>query len=373
MSIYSVNQILNDHFYEYRQSHNVAAHQMKAAYQLMDCRTSALGGHSYYCENGHLNGVFYNSCKHRSCPQCCAMPTKQWLQAASNLLINDTHHHWVFTIPHEFNSLWQFNRELFQDILFVSVKETIKKLASDPKYLGAMPGILMALHTWGRNLTLHPHIHCLITDGGVKNDCWIKPKRKIFIPVKVITAVFKAIFTKHLRNEYKAREIKLPTKMNESGFYFMIGQVYKKTWNVECCKPYRNGNGIATYLAKYVRGGAIKNQQIKKVSKQEVVFSYKNYKKNKQSLMTLSIDAFIGRVLEHVSVSKKMTIRRFGIYHNSCRKQLDIIKNGIGQQITQTIKKITSLVFMKSIKREMFCKQCEESLLNGYRKKLRRW
>lgn len=373
MGILSVNQILNDHFYEYRQSHGVALHQLKAAYQFMKCRTSALGGHSIYCPNGHLNGVFYNSCKHRNCPQCCALPSEQWLQATSNLLLKDTHHHWVFTLPHELNSLWRFNRGSIQEILFSSVMQTIKKLALDEKYLGAMPGVLMNLHTWGRNLSLHPHIHCLITDGGEKNGVWKKTKQKIFIPVKVLITVFKAIFIKKVRQSYKNKELKLPDNMNESGFYFMVEKIYQKQWNIECCKPYKHGKGVATYLAKYIRGGAIKNQQIKKVTEKEVTFSYKNYKKKQTSLMKLSIDEFISRVMEHVSVSKKMIIRRFGIYHNSCRKRLNTIKEYLGQLIGKVMQKISAYTFLKSINKEMKCEHCSANLYEGYRVKLKRW
>ncbi len=174
----TVQHFLNKCYFDYQQTHNMPLYQIKAVEKMMACRTEALGGHAVYCEEGHLNGVWYNSCRHRGCPQCSAMKTEQWLQQAESLLLDCTHHHWVFTLPHDLLDIWRFNRSLCHTLLFQSVNQTIKQLSADKKYLGAAPGMLLALHTWARNQTLHPHIHCLISHGGLDVACYNLAKKQ---------------------------------------------------------------------------------------------------------------------------------------------------------------------------------------------------
>ena len=166
----------------------------------MKCRTAALGGHCVYCEEGHLNGVWYNSCKHRSCPQCSALKSAQWQQKAESLLLKCQHHHWVFTLPHDLHPLWNFNRALCQRLFFISVRETLQKLIKDERYLAAIPGFILALHTWARNQVFHPHIHCVISHGGLDNaGVWQTPKRKCFLPAKVIMSIFRGKYLSGLK------------------------------------------------------------------------------------------------------------------------------------------------------------------------------
>jgi hypothetical protein len=161
----TIQYFLTLYFDKYKQQHGMPLYQIKACEKLMQCRTEALGGHAVYCENDHLNGVWYNSCKHRSCPQCQALRSEHWLQKQEALLLDCQHHHWIFTLPHELHQIWHFNREFCFGLLFKSVGDTLKKLSADAKYLGAQPGFLLAFHSWARNLVFHPHIHCVIVSA----------------------------------------------------------------------------------------------------------------------------------------------------------------------------------------------------------------
>lgn len=156
------------------------------------CRTAELGGHAQICANGHLQGVWYNSCRHRSCPSCAWIGSERWLEQKQKLLLPTAHHHVIFTLPHEFLSLWRWNRKAMADLLFHAARDTLLELLADERYLGGRPGIVMALHTWSSSLVLHPHVHCLVTAGGIdRSGCWRTPKRSIFLPGRVVAALFK--------------------------------------------------------------------------------------------------------------------------------------------------------------------------------------
>ena len=137
-----------------------------AATSISRCRTAELGAHVSRCDCGHITNIQYNSCRHRSCPQCRGGRRANWLQKTVAELLPCDHVHIIFTVPEELNTLWMFNRAAFSERLLKAARQTLETLLADPKFLGAKPGIISALHTWGRNLSIHPHVHCLVTAGG---------------------------------------------------------------------------------------------------------------------------------------------------------------------------------------------------------------
>ena len=185
-------------FEDYAKTHKVPLYQHKAAQQIMSCRTAVLGGHAQYCENHHLYGVWYNSCKHRSCPQCQGLSQFRWLARQKEKLLNCQHSHLVFTIPHEYLDCWRYNSQTMTRLLFRCAAECLHDfLRDDPqkKYLDAQPGFIMALHAFGRDLSLHPHIHCTVTHGGLNRDGhWVSPKRSTLLPIRALMARFRGKF-----------------------------------------------------------------------------------------------------------------------------------------------------------------------------------
>ncbi len=151
----------------YDQMHKIPAHIRKAAKSIKDCRTAFLGGHTQACPDGHYQRNWYNSCKHRMCPLCAFTQIERWLAKKKSLLLNTDHFHVIFTISHDLHLLWRYNTELMSGLLFKSATKTLFQLLADEKYLGARPGIIASLHTWSKTLTLHPHLHCLVTSCGV--------------------------------------------------------------------------------------------------------------------------------------------------------------------------------------------------------------
>ena len=273
---YTVQQILERHLADFQRSHTLPLHHIKALRQWSTCRTAALGGHAQYCENGHLNGVWYNSCKHRSCPQCRAKATEEWLINTQNILLDCPHHHVIFTLPSELHSLWRYNRRIMANILFQASQQTLKQFAKDPKYLNAAPGILSTLHTWGRNLSLHPHVHVLISHGGIdSNGQWVEPRKAILFPQKPVMRVFRGklrAFVKAAMNDDP--NWVLPPDRREHHIIALLNKLGRKEWVVHFCERYDYADGVAKYLSRYVKSGPLKNSQIIAVSDTHVSFRY---------------------------------------------------------------------------------------------------
>jgi hypothetical protein len=166
MALVTLQTIFHDAFPAYEQTYPLPAHVRRAARAIMQCRTAVLGGHVQACPDGHMARVWYNSCRHRACPQCAYLQTERWLAVQRARLLACDHYHVIFTLPHELNPLWLANVPVMSTLLFQAVRETLFDLLADPEYLGAQPGILAALHTWSQTLVLHPHLHCLVTGAG---------------------------------------------------------------------------------------------------------------------------------------------------------------------------------------------------------------
>ena len=357
MATFTVQKILETYFVSNKLKLSFSQHS--ALSSLRSCRTAALGGHTQRCPAGHINGIWYNSCKHRACPQCQGMASEQWLQNTQSLLLDCTHHHLVFTLPSELHPLWRYNRELLTDILFKSVLETLKVFADDPKYLGARPGILSALHTWGRSLNLHPHIHVVISHGGLnKEGSWIKPKKKHLFPQEPVKRMFKGKLLSHLRKAMLSDTWVYPPQQNEQACATILKTIRRKEWVVYFCKPYKHAKGIAKYLSRYVKRSPFKNSQIKFMNASGVRFVYQSHQTGKQESMRLSLKDFIQRLFQHIPIKNKPTVRYSGLYGSSCRQSLDKAKLQIGQSKTVKPEPMTWAVYLSQQDYQPKCEIC---------------
>ena len=276
-----------------------------------------MGAHTRRCECGHITQVRYNSCRHRSCPFCSGGRRSQWLEQFSKSMLPCEHVHVIFTVPEELNVLWQYNRRLFGDLLMRAARESLLGLLADPKYLGAQPGILSALHTWGRNLSIHPHAHCLVTAGGLNPDGeFIHQKRKTLLPARVLMSVFRGAFCRLLRRAVQCGELELPTGTRPSQVQSLLNRLGRKPWNVRVQERYRHGFSVAGYLARYITGGPVSKKRIHSVSDSHVAFRYRDFRSGKQRIMKLTPFEFLRRWLEHVPPRGMRLIRRSGLYAN---------------------------------------------------------
>ena len=291
------------------------------------CRTSVLGGHKDKCDScGHLE-ISYNSCRNRHCPKCQTLAKEKWIEARSEDLLPIEYFHVVFTIPSELNPIVSMNRKVMYDLLFRSVSETLMELANDPKHLGAKIGVISILHTWGQNLMDHPHIHCIVTGGGLSSDGsrWVSCRKGFFLHVRVMSALFSGKFLDHLKHCFKRGDLAFPgsiSDLKEPGtFDTFRKQFYEKKWVVYCKPPFGGPEGVLQYLGRYTHRVAISNNRILANRDGNVSFLWRDYADDsRQKTMTLTTDEFIRRFLLHVLPERYVRIRHFGLLANRNRK-----------------------------------------------------
>ncbi len=326
----TIQAIFQRDFPEYARAHQLPLHVHKAARSIMRCRTAALGGHVMGCSNGHIAGVWYNSCRHRSCPQCAKLQIDRWLAGWQERLLPCDHYHVVFTLPHDLLELWQLNRKRLSDHLFRAARETIFQLLGDDKHLGGQPGMMAALHTWGRTLSLHPHLHCLITGGGLLPDGrWRSSHGGYLLPVRVVKALFRGKMMAFLRRDLDRGDLALPPGLSETALSNLQRRLYAKKWNVRLQERYPHGRGVILYLARYVRGGPIRDRRLLSSAGGAVTFAYQDHRDGRQKTLTLLRDEFMRRLLWHVPEPRSHVIRLYGLYGrqrgevcDACRSQL---------------------------------------------------
>jgi hypothetical protein len=322
----TLQQIFQQSFDEASLHRKLPLHHHKAASHLSRCRTAAMGGHIQACPEGHVERVWYNSCRHRACPQCNTIQIARWLDRQRARLLDCAHHHLIFTIPHELHPLWLHNRAALMQHLFRAVRGVLMELLADPKYLGAQPAFILALHTWGRSLSLHPHIHCLIADGGLDDQQWRAPRGSCFLPARVVMAKFRGKFLAFLRQDVECGALHLPDEMNVTRMLTLLNKLGRKKWNVHIRERYDHGEGVVRYLARYVRGGPLHNHQIVVADHERVTYRYSPHDAAGPRHMTLAPAAFIQRYLQHVPEPGRHVLRAYGLYAHTKSRELDIAR-----------------------------------------------
>ena len=322
----------------------IPLHHLKVMNAIEICRTSALGSYVYKCDEcGELHFA-YESCGNRHCPQCQSLKAEQWVFEKKKDLLPVQYFHVVFTIPAQLNPIMIRNQKVTYDILFNSVSQTLQELSRDEKYLGANIGFFSILHTWGQNLMDHPHIHCVVTGGGLSDDKskWISSRKNFFIPVKVLSKRFRSIFLTKLKTAKKSGDLKFPGTICElslrHNFQKLIDKLFKCEWVVFSKRPFKKPETVLEYLSRYAYKVAISNHRIIKVEDDHVYFKYKDYKDDsKKKIMRLNAFEFIRRFLLHILPERFMKIRYYGLLANKCReKNLSICRDLLGVKATET-------------------------------------
>ena len=282
--------------------------QIRTLHALRKCRTAALGGHIDRCDNPacqklHLS---YNSCRNRHCPKCQGHKKEEWIRAREADLLNVSYFHVVFTLPSELNRLCLYEPKLVYGLLFKTAWGIVRDFGANPKFLGARTGMVAILHTWGQNLSLHPHLHCIVPGGGItRGGKWrpAKSKGKYLFPVKAMGKVFRARFVAGLRRDQGNRQ---PTSFYES--------LFRHNWVVYCKRPFLGPPQVVEYLGRYTHKIAIGNHRIKDLEDGNVRFMVKDYRHGgKKSVLALSDAEFIRRFSLHILPKGFTRIRHYGI------------------------------------------------------------
>jgi len=279
------------------------------------CRTNELGGHIDQCNCCNKLHISYNSCRNRHCPTCQGHKREEWIQARSQELLPVPYFHVVFTLPKELNTLFIHHPKEMNNILFKTSWATLQQFGENPKHLGAKMGMIGVLHTWGQNLSLHPHLHCIVPGGGVtKSGHWkmTKSKGKFLFDVKSMSKVFRAKFISAMR--------KVLPKQNQK----LYDKLFAKNWVVYAKRPFGKPENIVEYLGRYSHKVAISNFRIKAIDKEKrtVTFRLKDYRKaGKKGLQTLSTKEFIRRFCLHILPKGYTRLRHYGILSSGWKKE----------------------------------------------------
>jgi hypothetical protein len=293
--------------------------QRRILRDIATCRTAALGGHVESCDHCHHQRIAYNSCRNRHCPKCQASSAARWMADRAEELLPVEYFHVVFTLPDTFNALALANKRIIYGVLFDAVAQTLLQVAANPKFLGARIGLMAILHTWGQNLCLHPHVHCIVPGGGLTPDGkWVNCRPGFFLPVRVLSKVFRGKFIdglKHARGSGR-----LIGADDDRRFDQLLNAAVKHDWVVYAKPPFGGPAQVLKYLARYTHRIAISNRRLVSVDNQSVTFNYKDYAHgNRPRSMTLGGGEFLRRFLMHEVPSGFMRIRHFGLLANRVR------------------------------------------------------
>jgi hypothetical protein len=287
---------------------------------IASCRTAALGGHVESCDHCQYRRIAYNSCRNRHCPRCQASACARWMEDRAEELLPVEYFQVVFTLPDAFNWLALANPRTVYGVLFDAAAQTLLEVAANPRHLGAKIGFLAILHTWGQNLSLHPHVHCVVPGGGIAPDGsrWISCRPGFFLPVRVLSRVFRGKFIDLLK---RARtQGRLLGAEDAQAFERLLDQAVKHEWVVYAKPPFGGPQQVLKYLSHYTHRIAISNRRLLEIDDRTVTFAYKDYARgNRPRRLTLGGEEFLRRFLLHAVPPGFMRIRQFGLLANRVR------------------------------------------------------
>jgi len=386
-------EILQSGYEEFKRSriHPLAPHVREAAQMILRCRTSALGGHVEECPDGHIARIHYNSCGHRFCPRCGYRKRQKWLQKEKQHVLGVRHFHGTFTFPREFNELWWLNFKAMADMLFHKAAQALQELLADPERVGVQIGITAALHTWDDQMLQHPHLHCLVTAGGLTpqgewKDSYKPGQKPFLVHVFPLMRRFRKLFCRALKRAVRNGELKLPQGWRKQRTINMIRRVNRTRWQVYIAKAPEDGGPsteeILEYQSKAVAGGPLSEIRIERIeqkatewltgiesgqevqlryvseapltssrvqelSQHEVTFSWGKYdpetgRRVRDKSETLPIEEFIRRLLWHVPPPNLQTIRHYGLYTSAKKAQYQQCRAILPKSATADIERVAT-------------------------------
>jgi hypothetical protein len=309
---------------------HISLGQFKAMSAIETCRTAALGGHVAACENqacGHTH-IAYNSCRNRHCPKCQGAAAREWMEAREAELLPVQYFHQVFTIPAALAGIAYHNKAVIYDLLFKASAETMLTIAADPKHLGAKTGFIAVLHTWGSAMTHHPHVHMIVPGGGISPDGsrWISCRRGFFLPVLVLSKLFRRLMLEKLAAAHKAGKLRFFGEhvhlAAADAFAAFLAPLRKTKWFAYSKRPFSGPKAVLAYLARYTHRVAISNRRLIAADEKGVTFTFKDYRiegPGRYKTMTLAADEFIRRFLIHVLPKGFHRIRHYGLFASNVR------------------------------------------------------
>jgi len=324
---YQIQDIFTRSYAKYAATYTVSFQQDKVARAIISCKTSALGGNVGICDDcGHIQ-THYNSCRNRHCPCCQGIVKVKWIDQRKADVIDAPYFHIVFTVPEELNALIYANKKLLYTLLYKASAETLQELAGNKKYLGAEIGFMSLLHTWGSNISYHPHIHSIVLGGGLTPTSDFKASSDEFIfPVRVVSKLFRGKFLAYLKSYYTTGKLVFSGSSaqyrNKNSFFKLLNTLYRKEWIPHVKETFKGAVNVIEYLGRYTHRIAISNNRIVSHTATHVTFRAKSYKEGGENKeITVTVEEFIRRFLMHVLPKGFVKIRHYGILSNSSKKK----------------------------------------------------
>jgi hypothetical protein len=311
-----------------RYGSTLSGEQHRALRAIVVCRTAALGGHITQCDHCGHETQAYNSCRHRSCPKCHGAAQATWLAARERAMLATPYVHVIFTLPHALGPLALQNPRHLYGLLFRTVAQTLQDIAGDPKHLGAEIGGFAILHTWGQQLHLHPHLHCVLPAGGLASDGsqWVPCRPHFFLPVRVLSRRFRRLYLAGLAQLYGQGQLSLTGRCRglaePKAWQRFLSALCDTEWVVYAKEPLEDSRHVLKYLARYTHRVAIANHRLVALEDSQVTFRYKDYAHGHR-LRTLTLDAveFLRRLMLHVPPHGFHRLRHFGFLANRVRQE----------------------------------------------------
>jgi hypothetical protein len=344
---FELADIFRKHGAQYRARHKLPLKQLRVMRAIEVCRTAVLGGHVEKCDQCDHIRIAYNSCRNRHCPKCQNRERAKWLADRKAELLPVEYFHVVFTVPEEIARIAFYNPEVMYGILFRTTAETLLTIARDPQHLGAEIGFFAVLHTWGQNLLHHPHVHCVVPGGGLSPDHkrWIACRPGFFLPVKVLSRLFRRLFLDALEDAFYQGKLLFPgeTESLQDAFSFAERLIAEEAreWVVYAKPSFGGAQRALEYLGRYTHRVALSNERLLAVQNNEVTFQWKDYRhkhKQKSRVMTLEADEFMRRFLIHTLPPGFPRIRHYGLLANRHREEkLALCRTLLSQPVTELL------------------------------------
>jgi len=344
--------------------------QEKVVSAISKCKTNKMGGHTSTCEDCGHETIHYNSCRNRHCPCCQTLVKEKWIDKTSASVIDAPYFHVVFTVPHELNPIFLSNQKIMYNLFYSLTAETLKELSQDPKYkLQANIGFISLLHTWGSNLTYHPHLHIILLAGGLnKENKFIQNNGNFLFPFPVMAKLFKYKFMDYLDKLWTKNKLAFKP-MSDIEFIQLKNILYKKKWVPYAKKTFNKAKFVIEYLGRYTHRIAISNSRITHYDQDKVSFNYKDYKTHNNKIMTLTIQEFMRRFLMHVLPKGFVKIRYYGILSNRAKeKSLRLIRSLIDspKQVPKLLNMTTEEIILELFDHDItVCPKCQSKKLRS--------
>ena len=368
--------ILNTYWDDFVKTHKVSRHHHKVVGAIRNCRTSRMGTHLEKCSNCNCDyeTMAYNSCRDRHCPKCSTSKRLKWVSERIKELLPIPYFHTTCTMPPILRPLCLFNQKIIYDLFFKSTSYALNAFSKDKKFLGAQLGFVGILHTWGKSLWYHPHIHYIVTGGGLSGDKWINLpyKYEFLFPSEALSRTIRARFVELLKNAYAEGKLQFPGELSKIGsplsFKRFCNELGNQAWYCHVKKPFTSPEKVLEYMGRYTHRVAISNSRLISMNNDRVTFRAKDYKEEgKEKVVTLSADTFIQRFLWHVLPSGFRKIRHFGFLNTGFRSEkIQIIRNHFKSLAASIEEQIESWFDRMGTFINHLCPKCHEGRLIFY-------